>query len=109
MTSEKLEANCVKRFGKDVGRKMYFAMRIIKNIDFCVATSWEPNQISIARSCSHRGRVFEFSEDYNGLFLPDIGIIKIKDLGHTDLSLYLPKSPQIRGHRNCSIDDNLRG
>ena len=105
MTSENLERTCLSRFGDNVGKKLYSSMEKIRNKDFCVATAWEANQVSIAISCYVRGKIFQLVPDYDSLIFPDKEI-KILDISYSDISKYLPP-PSNRSHiKHCQFDQD---
>ena len=106
MTSENLERRCIELFRQN-GKRLYKAMMQIARKDFCVATSWEPNQVSIAKGCYNAGTVFELTPDYQAIILPgEEGMpVRIKDLSYRDIAKYLPRSKGRPGQDHCALDN----
>lgn len=103
MTSERLEQKCLELFGSPNGEKLFEAMLGIAKKDLCVATSWDSDQVSIARSCSMRGRVFQLTSDYESIIIPNEKKFRIDKLVYSDIVKYLPISYGKQFH--CSFDD----
>ena len=100
MTAGNLEQVCISRF-PETGKKLFEAMKKVKNADFCVATSWGDHEIRIAKSCDYRGTIFSFTEDYSALILPNDTTALIDQLNYTLISSYLPKKYRKGEERNC--------
>lgn len=107
MTSKSLREKCISSFGNINGNRIYEVMTIIANRDYCVATGWDDHQVSIAKSCLFRGRVFKITDDYGGLILPENKIVKISEISYSDINGYLPKSPFRGLEKHCGLDDIL--
>ena len=106
MTSINLQEKCALLYGQK-GNKLYAAMSAIAQKDFCVATAWSALEVSIARGCSNVGRIFRFTEDYSGVFLPEDEqtITRIEDLQYQNLVKYLPLSRSRGEQKHCAVDD----
>ena len=104
MNHKSLERKCVERFGKETGRILFDVMIQIAHRDFCVATAWNAYQVSIARSCNMRGKIFNLTPDYKYLILPNKQALPIKELSYSDISYYLPKSNSYGEVRHCYFD-----
>jgi len=106
MNLKSIERRCIGLYGRKTGGELSRAMKKIYHIDFCVATSWSPNEISIAKGCYSRGRVFRLTSDYMSLIMPNGEIREIDSLSYSDISKYLPKSTKIldNEHLHCSLD-----
>lgn len=91
MTSANLENKCREKFGDERSRLLYESMRAIAKKDFCVATGWTDHEISISKSCLHRGKIFVLSEDYQSIVVPGFDItVPITKLAYKDFCTYLP-------------------
>ncbi|OGJ20249.1 hypothetical protein A3K73_08245 [Candidatus Pacearchaeota archaeon RBG_13_36_9] len=101
-----LERKCVQLFGEIAGKSLFEAMIKVAEKDFCVATAWEPNQMSISISCSYRGKVFMLSQDYKHLFMPNgRGLREIDTLSNTELTKYLPRTVLKDRYQHCAHDE----
>jgi len=100
---------CVQLYGVAVGNMLRDAMISIANNDFCVATGFDAQHVSISRSCLSRGRSFEFSDDYRNLVMPGGFLQAIDSLTYQDLAPLLPwNSANPPAHRHCFMDDPVR-
>ncbi|MBI2452466.1 hypothetical protein HYV50_05330 [Candidatus Pacearchaeota archaeon] len=106
MNKKTLEARCIRLYGRATGKKLYRAMVKIAEKDFCVATPWSQLEISIARACASRGRVFEFSEDYSALIMPDGRKLNMENINYADINRFLPREKISfgEGYRHCVVD-----
>jgi hypothetical protein len=86
--------------------QLYDAMVQLHQIDFCVATAWGKREVSISKTCSKKGRVFELSRDYKHIVMPSGGLRSISSLNYNDISRFLPDShfSEDERHCNCSCD-----
>jgi hypothetical protein len=104
MTVESLERVCMQRFGNK-GKILFRAMEEIRRKDFCVATGFDENEVSIAKSCTSRGQIFKFSEGYKNLIAPDGLKINIATAAYGEIAKYLPKSPKVDDEwKHCAVD-----
>lgn len=103
MDSKNLERRCVELYGRN-GKFLFRAMEAIHRKDFCVATGWDDNEVSIARCCNSRGKIFKLSNDYKSLIMPDGRVRKIDDLTYNDIVQYLPKPCVAVEQNNCEVD-----
>ena len=99
---KRLELKCVELYGSQKGSGLFKAMKKIRDIDFCVATSWDANDVSVACSCYYRGRLFKFAGDYKYLIMPYRDIELIDELSYSDIVEFLPK--QHAEQANCALD-----
>jgi hypothetical protein len=108
MTSENLKRRCFELFDSDDGNRLYRAMKMLAAMDFCVSTSWEPRQVSIARGCYSVGRIFEFDDSYKGIILPENEgtPIELSRVAYTDIVKYLPSSKGKPEHKHCDLDSS---
>ena len=104
MNRKSLEKKCVERFREDAGRRLFDFMLKIANLDFCVATAWNSDQVSIARSCKMRGKIFRTTADYKSIILPDHQQIPLERLAYSDITHYLPKSNSYGEVEHCHFD-----
>ena len=72
--------------------------------DFCVATSWSSDQVSIASACVRRGRIFKLTNDYESIIMSDGLEFKITELTYHNIFKYLPFYYGEQFH--CSFDDS---
>ena len=107
MTSEYLQVRCIKLYGEETGKKLFFAMRRVANLDFCVATGWNEREVSIARGCESRGKIFELTEDYEAIILPGFETtpVSLRDLSRNDITTYLPEQGYKSDQKHCSFDN----
>ncbi len=105
MTSQKLEEKCISLFGREIGRNLYRLMAEIAGKDFCVATAWNEKEISIARSCEYRGRIFLTDSQYQKIIMHDGKETHIRDLSYKDIAQHLPNAPSDRKQKHCSLDN----
>lgn len=83
-------------------------MKRVARIDFCIATGWSENEISIARSCSCAGQTFKVSEDYSTIIAPDGTEIEVRNARYQDTAQHLPQAPRLKyeiRNRHCAVDD----
>src|SRR3989344_1000359 len=99
---KRLDLKCVELYGLQKGVELFEAMKKIRDMDFCVATSWDANEVSIARSCYYQGRVFKFVGDHRYLIMPYQDVELIDELSYSDIAQFLPK--QYGKHPNCALD-----
>lgn len=104
MNSSGLRNICINRFGFDKGNKLVRLMFRIKKLDFCVATAWNEDEISISRSCSHIGKIFKVSKDYKRIIAPDNYEIELSRAKNLDIEKYLPKAIFSEGRKHCQSD-----
>lgn len=103
-----LESRCIDQYGEENGKKLYRAMQDIHEIDFCVATGWAVDEISIAQSCNYRGRIFKLSKDFRSLIMPD-GVEKsFRDLNYSEIKNLLPKKCDEPNYKHCDPDSYRR-
>jgi hypothetical protein len=103
MDRENLENKCIKLFEEENGRKLFRAIVEIANKDFCVATAWNDHQVSIAKTCSYRGKIFELTPDYKSLILNGDEIIPLEELSYQRIERHLAKKSY--GHlKHCEFD-----
>lgn len=99
-----LEDRCGDLFGDEKGAILYGAMLKLAAMNFCVATAWNPNQVSIAKRCDAVGRVFELTPDCEAIYLPDGKIRTISRLRHSLIERYLPKTKVVAEQMHCYLD-----
>jgi hypothetical protein len=104
MNIKNLERKCVNSFGQKKGDMLFQAMQQLSRKKFCVATGWEPDEVSLSYSCLIRGQIFKLTPDYKSIILPDGEIIEIKCLSYRDLLDYLPKTKFNDNYRHCFVD-----
>ena len=103
MNLRNLEAVCKRKFGVKASA-IFGAMREIANIDFCVATGWNADEVSISRECTSRGVIFNFKDNYKTIVSPDGTEIKISEATHNDIANYLKRTRYEEGWTHCSVD-----
>lgn len=101
-----LELRCIDLFGDEKGEILYEAIRRVAYLDFCVATAWTQDQMSIARACNARGRIFKLTPDCKSLILPDSKIISTKTLRPLHILHYLPKINKYAEQKHCYLDSS---
>ncbi|MCX8159238.1 MAG: hypothetical protein N3D20_03035 [Candidatus Pacearchaeota archaeon] len=105
MNIETLEKKCIESYGEELGKKLFEFMKKIHGMDFCVATGWGPNEISISRSCMCIGRIFKIGGDYETLILPNGEEMRIDNIGYEDIEKFLPRGGYGRMEQtHCEID-----
>lgn len=104
MEKNTLRKTCVSRLGQCDGPKMFELMLKIADQDFCVATGFRKNEISIARNCGSRGTVFTSSEDYRSIVAPNGDVLDVENITPEDILKYLHNQRPFDDHLNCSYD-----
>lgn len=113
MKLKKLERICTTRFGQEKGSKLAKVMAKMGRLDFCVATAWNADEISISRSCHHRGRIFKISNDYKKLILveynskakpKEVASMDMNSLDYNSIAKNLPNARFSLGYTNCHAD-----
>ncbi|MBU3923587.1 MAG: hypothetical protein KJ592_01605 [Nanoarchaeota archaeon] len=95
MKKDTLELDCKKMFGDEVGARLFKAMLRVAWKNFSVNVGWNDHQVSVSRSSSYRGRVFDFSDDYSHLVMPNGGLRSINSLTYADIRECVPGPPKI--------------
>jgi len=108
MTSNNLREKCTELYGETNGKKLFFAMEIIRKKDFCVATAWSEKEVSVAKACSFAGAIFSITDDYMGLKAPDGEVYLLRELKRENIVKYLPNAPQKDFNKHCSYDSKLK-
>ena len=103
MNTKCLEEKCIERFGERRGSKLYNAMLQLSKLDFCVATAWYAKQVSIARSCNMRGKIFYLTRSYKSLILPDKRKVPIIRVSRNDICTYLPSISSAGHFEHCQF------
>jgi|SRR3989344_6794095 len=103
---KRLELKCVELYDSQKGTELFEAMKKIRTIGFCVATSWSVDEVSIARSCYYQGRIFQFVGNYRYLIMPYQDIELIDELSYSNIEQFLPK--QHSKQANCALDVNKK-
>ncbi|MFA5856846.1 MAG: hypothetical protein WC867_05785 [Candidatus Pacearchaeota archaeon] len=110
MTSKNLRNRVYELYGEEKGELLYSVMEKIDRKDFCVATGWKDNELSIALGCGATGQIFKISKDYKSLISPDLTLINVRESSYKDIAvhLFIPKLPYNKRRKHCSIDDRIR-
>src|SRR3989344_3821345 len=103
---KRLDLKCVELYGLQKGVELFEAMKKIRDMDFCVATSWDVNEVSIARSCYYQGRIFKFAGNHRYLIMPYQDVELIDELSYSNIEQFLPK--QHSKQANCALDVNKK-
>ena len=105
MNPQSLMKKCLETYGKKDGGRLFEIMMKIHQKDFCVATAWRNDQISIARGCSYSGRFFRVSPDFKTLYALDGTLIEVETAGYEDIARHLPERDLGEGKRpHCYFD-----
>jgi hypothetical protein len=100
-----LKDRCINDFGKDSGRKLFRAMGKIADLEFCVATGYNHNELSISKGCQYRGRIFKLTRDYTHLIMPDGSLRSLDNLSYKEIAKCLPKLKFSAGFYHCDADN----
>jgi hypothetical protein len=104
MKPQELQDICLFRFGREKGIKLAKLIIKIGKLEFCVATAWSDNEVSISRSCETVGQIFKASEDYKTILDPNGIKIDLKKATYWDIEKYLPRARFIEGRTHCQSD-----
>ena len=104
MKQKELRDVCMARFGNDRGIRLANLIQRVAKLDFCVATAWSDEELSISRSCDHVGKIFKITLDYTAILSPEGVRIDLNESKYKDIAQYLPKAKFIEGRIHCQSD-----
>jgi len=90
MNKKHLRKSCELKFPDSDSGRLYWFMEQIAAMDFCVATGWEADEVSVSKGCATRGRIFKIAKNYTRLVMPNEKQIKLNRLTYGDIVRYLP-------------------
>jgi len=110
MNQKTLERRCINLYSRKRGKSLFGAMSKIAKKDFCVATGWESDEVSISISCNKRGRIFGLTPDYQSIVLPGGGEYTLEEVGYLEIARYLKRNTNLpKGELHCDIDRPNQG
>ncbi|MBU0957314.1 MAG: hypothetical protein KKF56_00740 [Nanoarchaeota archaeon] len=104
MNKDHLKKSCEKKFPDSDYSRLYWFMEEVAKLNFCVATGWEADEVSVSKDCAIRGRIFKTTKNYTRLQMPNGKEIKLDRLTYEDIVRYLPVRGFEGQHRHCDAD-----